>query len=74
VDSGNIDDDGIHEITLLAAFKQGFTVSRIRIDEDSVTVFSADRKILTISKKDLSKLTITELGEKLVESSSKGKK
>lgn len=73
--SSGIDDDGIHEIFLLASHNASYSLSRIKIDPDTITVFNAaDTEILKIDRKDLSKMTVVDLGKKLIEAASKGKK
>jgi hypothetical protein len=57
VAQSGIDDDGIHEIFLLASFGVGYTLT-----------------ILEIKREDLSEMTVSELGRRLVEAASKGKK
>lgn len=70
--SNGIDDDGIHEIFLLAAYNAGYSLSKIRISPNTITVFDANNtEILKIDRKDLSEMTITDLGKKLVEAASK---
>jgi hypothetical protein len=75
VAQSGIDDDGIHEIFLLASFGVGYTLSRIKIDPENIVVFNAnDKPILEIKREDLSEMTVSELGRRLVEAASKGKK
>lgn len=68
-----IDDDSIHEITLLAAYNASFTVGRIRIEKDFVIIYDTQQEVLKISKEELSQMTISELGKRLTESASKEK-
>ena len=66
--SDRIDDDGIHEMFLLASYNAGYNLNRIRIDPDTVIVSEADdTEILKIDRESLSKMTIADLGKKLVE-------
>lgn len=73
--SDRIDDDSIHEMFLLASHHTSYSLTRITIDPDNVTVFNkADVEILKVSRKDLDQMTVVDLGKKLIEAAVEGKK
>ena len=61
-----IDDDGIHEICVLAVHQSSVCIAKITITPETVTIYDARGKELTkIKRSDLSEMSISDLASRL---------